>query len=155
MPFEVGRIPGVTGPVFSDFSFWNGLFFTVEGQRLKPRGLFRRRVTLPGIPENVEGTLKAGLPGSQRLVVAGTAYRIAPDIPRGLQILAVLPLLLGLLVKGGLAWVVVAVALGANTKAVTSTLTNPTKTAVLIATFLAGAAANVALATALHAAWWQ
>ena len=96
-----------------------------------------------------------GLPGSQRLVVAGTAYPIGPLVPRALQILAMLPLLLGLLVKGGLAWVIVAVALAANTKALTSTLRNSTKAGLLAATFLAGAFVNVALAVALRAAWWQ
>lgn len=155
MPFKVGVIPGVTAAVFSDFSFWNGQVFIVEGQRFRPRGLFRRRVTLPGIPQNVEGTLKMGLPGSQRLVVAGTAYPIGPPVPRALQILAMLPLLLGLLVKGGLAWVIVAVALAANTKALTSTLRNSTKAGLMAATFLAGACVNVALAVALRAAWWH
>ncbi|WP_374969325.1 hypothetical protein [Terrabacter sp. BE26] len=155
MLFEVGRIPGVPGAVFSDFSLWSGRTFIVEGQRYQPRGFFRRRVTLPGIPENVDATLNGFLPGAQTLVAAGTTYRIGPRVPRDLQILAVLPLLLILLVKGGPGILVAGVAFSVNTKILMSSGSDVTKAGLLIATLVFGASLNVALAIALHAAWWM
>jgi hypothetical protein len=68
--FEVGQVPGVKGIVLSDFSMWNGLGFIVEGQRIKPRGIWRR-VTLPGTPRNVEAHVKGGLPGAEKRPTCG------------------------------------------------------------------------------------
>src|SRR5262245_7180839 len=94
VPFEMQPVPGVPGAVLSELSVWSGLTFSVNGKRVKARGVWDRRVTLPGTDGPVEGRLKNGLPGAQRLIVAGNAYPIGPPVPGGLQILAVLPVLL-------------------------------------------------------------
>ncbi|WP_207555758.1 hypothetical protein [Intrasporangium flavum] len=145
----------MTAPVLSDFSLWDGLAFTVEGRRFRPRGIFHRRVTLPGIPTNVEATVTGALPGTHRLVVDGTAYPVGPPVPLGLKVLALLPFLLGLPIKGSLGWLVVALALPCNSRILLSSRTNVAKAALLVATLLVGAGVEVALAVWLAATWWQ
>jgi hypothetical protein len=96
--FPVGAVPGVIGPVFSVFSLWSGLSFIVEGRRYRPTG-FSSRVTLPGIPRNVEGRVSSGLlPGAEKLLVDGQAYPTGWEATLGLRVLAMAPapaLLLG------------------------------------------------------------
>src|SRR4051794_22318435 len=120
MPFEMQPVPGVPGTILSDVSFWRGLIFIVSGQRVKPRGLFPRRVTLPGTDGPVNAKLHGGLPGAQQLIVGGKAYPTGPPVPTSLRIVAVLPVLLVLLVKGGLGLIVAIAAVTLNTKIVTS-----------------------------------
>lgn len=155
MPFEMQPVPGVPGTILSDVSLWRGLTFTVNGQRVKPRGLFPRRVSLPGTDGPVEAKLKGDLPGAQQLIVEGKAYPTGPPAPTGLRIVAVLPVLLVLLVKGGLGLIVAIAAVTLNTQTVTSTRPNSTKVAFMVATLIVGAGANIAIAVALRAAWWQ
>lgn len=155
MPFEMQPVPDVPGTILSDVSLWRGLTFIANGQRAKPRGLFVRRVTLQGADGPVEAKIKGGLPGAQQLAVAGKAYATGPPVPKGLRIVAVLPVLLVLLVKGGLGLVVALSGLTLNTQIVTSARPNSTKLGLMVATLIVGSSVDLAIAVALRAAWWQ
>jgi hypothetical protein len=156
MPFEMQPVPGVAGTIMSEVSLWRGLTFIVNGRRLKPRGIFVRRVSLPGADGPVEGKIKGGLPGTQQLIVEGNAYPTGPPVPKGLQVVAALPVLLMLLIRGGGLGLIVAIAgVTLNSQIVTSTRPNRTKVALMVATLLVGASVNIALAVASRSAWWQ
>ena len=101
MALAVLTIPGVTGDIVTEASFWSGFKFVVGGKRVKPRGFPRNRLTLPGAAGPVEATVKGGiLRPHPTFVVAGTEYRTGPPTARGLQISALLPLLTLALVQG-------------------------------------------------------
>jgi len=155
MAFQMQPVPDVPGTMLSDVSFWRGLTFIVNGQRVKPHGLLPRRVTLPSRDGPVEGKLKGGLPGAQQLIVAGSAYPTGPPVPTGLRIVAVLPLVLTLLVKGGFRTVVALTAVVLNTQIITSTRPRSIQVGLMLATLLVGAGVNVAIAVALRATWWR
>ncbi len=72
MPFADLHIPGVAGPVSTDYSFWSGFRFFVDGQRVKPQGFPRNRLTLPGVggPGGAEGEAP-GNPGPTPRVGGG------------------------------------------------------------------------------------
>ena len=93
-------IPGVSGALSTDYSFWSGFRFFVGGKRIKPRGFPRNRLTLPGEAGPVEGRVKLGLTAHPTIVVAGKEYRTGPPTPTGLQVLALLPLAALILVQG-------------------------------------------------------
>lgn len=101
MSFSVMRIPGVAGEVLVESSFWRGLRFTVNGERIKPHGFPRNRLTLPGIDGPVEVKIRgAALRAHPSLMAGEREYPTGPPTPRAQQILALLPLLGLLAVQG-------------------------------------------------------
>lgn len=146
MPFEMQAIPGVSGVVRSEFSFWTGLAFIVDGQHIKPRG-FRRHVTLPGTYGAVEARLKGGLPGAQTLLVDGQEYATGPAVHKGLRIVALLPILALLLAKPWWSFPAVIVAVVINTGIIRSDRSTMSKVTLIVACSIAACGLNLALAT--------
>lgn len=144
MTLAVLTIPGVAGDIVTETSFWSGFKFVVGGQRVKPRGFPRNRLTLPGTAGPVEATVKGGiLRPHPTLVVGGTEYRTGPPTSRGLQISALLPLLTLALVQGFFGFLVAFGGVAINMGVLRRELPIRTKYALLGATLIAAIAVDV------------
>lgn len=108
MTYADVTIPGVAGALSTDGSFWTGLRFSVAGERVKPKGFPRNKLSLPGTGAPVAAKVKAGLLRPYpTFVVGGEEYPTGPPTPRGLKVLSWLPLL-GLVIVQGVVGVLVA-----------------------------------------------
>jgi hypothetical protein len=151
MAFAVLTIPGVSGDISTEYSFWKGYTFTVDGQRVRPQGFPRSRLALPGESgPPVEAKIKGGLFRAHPvLVVGGTEYPTGPPTPRGLQILALLPILALLLIQGALGFLVAFGGVAINMGVVRGPRSRSVKTALMVATFIGAIAIDVLMAFAI------
>src|SRR4029078_1051941 len=151
MAFAALTIPGVSGDIAIDYSFWRGYTFTVDGQRVKPQGFPRNRLTLPGASgPPVEAKIKGGLFRAHPvLVVGGTEYPTGPPTPLGMQILALLPILALLLVQGALGFLVAFGALAINMGVVRVSRSGSVKAALMVAIFIAAIAIDLLIVFAI------
>lgn len=151
MAFAALTIPGVSGDIAIDYSFWRGYTFTVDGQRVKPQGFPRNRLTLPGASgPPVEAKIKGGLFRAHPvLVVGGTEYPTGPPTPLGMQILALLPILALLLVQGALGFLVAFGALAINMGVVRGSHSGSVKAALMVAIFIAAIAIDLLIVFAI------
>ncbi|WP_330475857.1 hypothetical protein [Terrabacter sp. C0L_2] len=153
MAFADLTIPGVSGTVSTDFSFWSGYRFTVDGRQVKPHGFPRNRLTLPGASGSVEAKIKGGLARAHpALVVGGTEYATGPDTPRLQQVLALLPMLTLLLVQGAIGFAVAFGGTAVNMGIVRGEQRDSVKVALMIGTLVAAVAVDLAAVMALDAA---
>lgn len=153
MTFANLYIPGVAGSLSTTYSFWKGYAFSVDGQREKPQGFPRNRLSLPGVSAPVEAKIKGGpVRAHPTLVVDGREYSTGPATPIGYQILALLPVLLLAIVQGALGFVVAFGAIALNLSIIRSERPNATKAGLMVAVLAVGALVDVLLVTALVAA---
>ena len=146
MTESVITIPGVLGELTARSSFWQGWIFHVDGERVRPHGFPRNRLTLPGdsgpIPARIKGGLFRAYP---TIVVDQTEYPTGPPTPRGLQILALLPLALILLVQGILGFAVAFVSVAVNMSIRRSDRSERAKVGLVVVTVLTAAVVDVLL----------
>lgn len=153
MAFADLNIPGVSGIVSTDYSFWRGYRFTVDGQRVKPHGFPRNRLTLPGTSGSVEAKVRGGVARAHpALVVGGTEYPTGPDTPRLQQVLALLPMLTLLLVQGAIGFLVAFGGSAVNMGIVRGEQRDAVKVGLMVATLLAALAIDVTLVLAIDSA---
>lgn len=149
MAFADVTIPGVSGTVSTDYSFWGGYRFIVDGQRVKPHGFPRNRLTLPGTSGSVEAKIKGGVARAHpALVVGGEEYPTGPATPRLQQVIALLPLLTLLLVQGAIGFVVAFGGTAVNMGIVRGEQRDGVKVGLMIATLVAAVAVDVAVVIA-------
>lgn len=153
MPFAILHIPGVSGGISTEFSFWRGFKFHVAGERVTPHGFPRNRLTLPGLSGPVPAKVKSGLARAHpTLVVDGKEYPTGPPTPKGQQILALLPLLLLVLVQGALGIVVAFGAVMVNMGTIRGERSNATKVGLMVAILVSAAAIDIVLASVVQSA---
>jgi hypothetical protein len=150
MAFATLTIPGVSGDISIAYSFWKGYTFTLDGQRVKPQGFRRNRLTLAGTSGPVQAKIKGGLFRAYPvLVVGGTEYPTGPPTPRGLQILALLPVLALLLVQGALGFLVAFGGVVINMGIVRGSRSGSAKAALMAVTFVGAVVIDLLAAVAL------
>lgn len=150
MPFAPITIPGVTGEILTTYSFWTGYKFFVEGQRVKPHGFPRNKLTFPGTNGPVEAKIKGGLFRAHPVLVVGdTEHTTGPPTPRGLQALALLPLLSIVILQGALGFVLAFGAVAASMGVIRGTGTNGAKAALMVGILLAVAATDIVVVVAV------
>ncbi len=153
MPIATVNIPGVSGDIAVEQSFWKGFKFTVAGQQVKPHGFPRNRLTLPGAAGPIEAKVKGGVARAYpSLVIDGKDYPTGPPTPKAQQVLALLPLLLLLLVQGALGILVAFGALSVNMGIVRAERSNGAKLGLMAAVLVVAAAIDILLATAILSA---
>jgi hypothetical protein len=153
MPIATVNIPGVSGDISVEQSFWKGFKFTVAGQQVKPHGFPRNRLTLPGAVGPIEAKVKGGVARAYpSLVIDGRDYPTGPPTPKAQQVLALLPLLLLLLVQGALGILVAFGALSVNMGIVRAERSNGAKLGLMAAVLVVGATIDILLATAILSA---
>ena len=153
MAYRNLQIPEVAGEVSTEYGFWRGYRFTVNGERLKASGPWRNRLTLPGTTGPVEAKIKAGmLRAYPSLVVGDVEHRTGPATPRAQQMLAVLPLLAYLLVQGLIGIAVVLLAIVANMAVVRSGSSTALKIILMIGVFAVALVVDIGVALAINAA---
>lgn len=153
MPIATLNIPGVSGDIAVEQSFWKGFKFTVAGQQVKPHGFPRNRLTLPGAAGPIEAKVKGGVARAYpSLVIDGKDYPTGPPTPKAQQVLALLPLLLLLLVQGALGILVAFGALSVNMGIVRAERSNGAKLGLMAAVLVVAAAIDILLATAILSA---
>ena len=150
MAFADLSIPGVAGVVSTDYSFWSGYRFSVDGARLKPHGFPRNRLTLPGTAGPVEARVKAGLNRAYpALVVGDREYATGPETPVALQLLALLPLVTLLLVQGAIGFAVAFGGVFVNLGITRGEQSTGVKVALMVGTFVAAVAIALAAVAAV------
>ena len=150
MPFADLSIPGVAGVVSTDYSFWSGYRFFVDGRRVKPQGFPRNRLSLPGVSGPVEAKVKAGLNRAYpAFVVDGREYPTGPPTPVALQVLALLPLLTLFLVQGAVGFAVAFGGVYANLGIARGEQSSAAKASLMVATLVAAVAVDLAAIAAL------
>lgn len=150
MAFAPISIPGVAGVIETESSFWAGYKFFVEGQRIKPRGFARNKLTFPGVSGTLEAKIKGGLFRAHPILVAdGKEYTTGPPTPGGLQALALLPALSILVFQGLLGFLLAFGSVAVNMGIIRSTRTNGVKAALLAGTFAVVALIDVLLVIAV------
>lgn len=153
MPIATLNVPGVSGDIAVEQSFWKGFTFTVAGQHVKPHGFPRNRLTLPGAAGPIEAKVKGGVVRAYpSLVIDGKDYPTGPPTPKAQQVLALLPLLLLLLVQGALGILVAFGALSINMGIVRAERSNAAKLGLMAAVLVVAATIDILLATAVLSA---
>ncbi|MGO4601706.1 hypothetical protein [Terrabacter sp. 2YAF2] len=153
MPIATVNIPGVSGDIAVEQSFWKGFKFSVAGQQVKPHGFPRNRLTLPGAAGPIEAKVKGGVARAYpSLVIDGKDYPTGPPTPKAQQVLALLPLLLLLLVQGALGILVAFGALSVNMGIVRAERSNGAKLGLMAAVLVVAATIDILLATAILSA---
>jgi hypothetical protein len=151
MPFAILTIPGVSGDISTHCSFWSGLTFSIDGQRIKAHGFPRTRLTLPGTSGPVDAKVKGGpFRAHPALVVGGTEYATGPPTPTALQVLALLPLLAFVLVHGALGALVALGGVAMNMSNVRGTRSDRSKATLMCATLIAVVAIDTVMVLALR-----
>ena len=149
MAFSPMTIPGVTGPVTTEYSFWKGYKFFVDGQRVKPQGFPRNKLQLPGTDGPVEAKIKGGLFRAHPiLVIDGQEYTSGPPTPTGLQVLGMLPVVSILILQGALGFLLAFGAVALNMGTVRGSFSTGTKIALMVATLVAVLAIDAAVLVA-------
>jgi hypothetical protein len=150
MAFADLSIPGVAGVVSTDYSFWSGYRFSVDGTRLKPHGFPRNRLTLPGTAGPVEARVKAGLNRAYPAHVVGDReYATGPETPVALQLLALLPLVTLLVVQGAIGFAVAFGGVFVNLGITRGEQSTGVKVALMVGTFVAAVAIALAAVAAV------
>ena len=153
MPIATVNIPGVSGDIAVEQSFWKGFTVIVAGQHVKPHGFPRNRLTLPGAAGPIEAKVKGGVARAYpSLVVDGKDYPTGPPTPKAQQVLALLPLLLLLLVQGALGILVAFGALSVNMGIVRAERSDTAKLGLMAAVLVVAATIDILLATAVLSA---
>ena len=153
MPIDTLHIPGVSGGISVEPTFWKGFRYTVDGQLIKPHGFPRNRLTLPGTTGPVEAKVKGGVARAYpSLVVDGKDYPTGPATPRGQQVVALLPLLLLLLVQGAVGIFVALAALSTNMGIVRSERSNTAKIGLMVVVLVVASAVDLLVAGAILSA---
>jgi hypothetical protein len=153
MAFADLSIPGVAGVVSTDYSFWSGYRFFVDGERVKLHGFPRNRLTLPGVTVPVEAKVKAGLNRAYpALVVGDREYPTGPATPVVLQVLTLLPLLTLLLVQGGIGFGVAFGGVLVNLGIARGERSLAVKVALMVGTLVAAVALDLTAVAAFDAA---
>jgi hypothetical protein len=148
MPIATVHVPGVSGDISVEQSFWKGFRFTVAGQPVKPHGFPRNRLTLPGAAGPIEAKVKGGVARAYpSLVIDGKDYPTGPPTPKAQQVLALLPVLLLLLVQGALGILVAFGALSINMGIVRAERSNAAKIGLMAAVLVAAATIDIVLVT--------
>ena len=148
--FAVLRIPGAAADITTRRSFWKGYTFEIEGQKLSPHGFPRNRLSIPGTYGPIEARIKGGfLRAYPSLVVGDTEYPTGPATPRGLQILAVLPLLTLLVVQGALGFLFAFGGTAINMGVIRGSRVTSAKVALMVATFVGALVVDVLVVLAL------
>lgn len=141
---------GVAGRLSTTYSFWKGSAFAVDGQRVKPNGFLRNRLSLPGVSGAVEATIKGGLVRAHpTLVLGGREYSNGAATPIGGQVLALLPVLQPAIVHDALGFLVAFGAIALNMSIIRSGRPNATKAGLMVAVLAVGVLVDVLLVTAL------
>jgi hypothetical protein len=153
MTFAPMTIPGVSGEISTTYSFWTGYRFFVDGQRVKPRGFLRNRLTLPGAAGPVEAKIKGGAFRAHPVLVVGDGeYTTGPPTPRLLQALGVLPVLSIVVFQGLLGFALAFGGVAINMSVIRSARSDRAKIALMSATFVTIAVIDTVLVVALVSA---
>jgi hypothetical protein len=153
MPIDTLHIPGVSGGISVEPTFWKGFRYSVDGQPIKPHGFPRNRLTLPGTAGPVEAKVKGGVARAYpSLVVDGKDYATGPATPRAQQVVALLPVLLLLLVQGALGFLVAFVAVSTNMGIVRSERPNAAKIGLMVVVLVVASAVDLLVAGAILSA---
>ena len=148
-------IPGVAGTVeTAEASAFSGPSFTVNGEKLKPKGLLRSKIDLPAQDGGTkEARIKGGaLRAHPSLVVDGQEYHSGPPTPPLLQGLALLPILGLVIIQGALGFLLVFGGIGANMAVIRSDRSEGAKLGIIIATGVGVIAVCIILAVAVVSA---
>jgi hypothetical protein len=154
MAFADLNIPGVAGSVSTEYGFWSGYKFRVGGERVKPHGFPRNRLSLPGTEGPIEAKVKGGLfRAHPALVVGGTEFSTGAPTPRVQQALALLPLAGLLLIQGALGFLVTFGGIVINMGIVRSERSDRAKIGLMVATLIAVVVIDLVIAVALLSAF--
>lgn len=153
VPFEKVTIPGVVGEISTESS-WGFYRFYVDGVRVKGRGFFRNRLTLPGTDGNrVTATVDPRMWHPYPILrVNGVHYRTGPATPRNQMVLALIPLLAILLASRGTLLIMV-IGTGLNMTVVRSESPTPIKVALMAVVDLAALALAAVIFIADYRLW--
>ena len=153
MTFAPMTIPGVAGEISTTYSFWTGYKFFVGGQRVKPHGFPRNKLTLPGADGPVEAKIKGGAFRAHPIVVSGGGeYTTGPPTPTSVQMVALLPVLSILVLQGLLGFVLAFGGVAINMGIVRSRQSNPAKFGLMVTTFVAVVVIDIVIVTAVVSA---
>jgi hypothetical protein len=150
MAFAELTLPGVAGTVVTEYAFWSGFKFLVNGERVKAHGFPRNKLALPGTHGPVEAKVKGGmLRAHPVLVVGGTDFPTGPPTPAIQQVLALLPLIGLAIVQGVLGFLIAFGGLAITMGVVRSERSGGAKVGLIIATVIAVVVIDLVLVIAI------